>query len=128
MRYIRTGGEFKMRPKKYYLEVFETHYYFCLGWKLPQFKKWFLNHFGKEISMQGHDEICEGMTESVETDASIVVWTRDHDEDTLLHECIHAANLTLDLIGHKSDFSNDEVPTYMAAFIFKKAKQLRRKK
>ena len=110
-----------MRPKKYYLELFEHTYVFCINWTPEAFEKWMMKVHKRQVDLTGADGYCQ----SIPSENEIVIWTGNKSDQTILHECIHAASLTLDDIGYKPDFNNDEVPAYLISLIFKKAKEAR---
>lgn len=109
-----------MKPRHAYCEVFKMNFYFCIGWGPDQFAKYMQKNFNHDPKMK----LAEGKTIMVENDKGriTIIWIKDRtDFPVLAHECIHAANFTLDVIGHIYDYENDEVMAYLTTWIIKKA-------
>ena len=106
------------RPKKVTLKLYEHHYIFCLNQKPDVFRKWYRKTFKLDIDLTGAD----GATIPVSAENTIIIWTENNSDLTLLHECVHAAHMTLYDIGHKANYLNDEVDAYLISYLFSKAK------
>jgi hypothetical protein len=53
----------------------------------------------------------------------VIIWIRKKsDMASLVHECVHAANFTLDAINADPTFENDEPQAYLVEAIFRKAR------
>lgn len=54
--------------------------------------------------------------------ATVCIWVKDKkDYSALAHECVHAANFTLDNRGVLPSFENDEVQAYLVGLLVTKA-------
>ena len=70
------------------------------------------------------DQRCNGKTLQIEKENAVVqiVWVRDKKRlDVLVHECVHAANMTFYGVGLKPDYENDEIQAYLVQALFNKA-------
>lgn len=70
------------------------------------------HQFGHETNVNGAD----GKLWECYQDYKVVevIWIRRADDlGSLAHECVHAANFTLQLRGVKADFDNDEPLAYL---------------
>lgn len=58
-----------------------------------------------------------GMTVLKDGDVYVFIFEGDHDEDTVAHECLHAANYIIDLCGMQVDACNDELQAYLMGWL-----------
>ena len=108
----------KLLKKSYFwVEVVDMHYYYFSN------KKDYaqaLEHFGIERDLN-----VGGRCMSLENDGQIVILIgnfRNRDKTTV-HECVHAALFTFDIIGQKLD-SDCEILPYLTETLFDKCKQI----
>jgi len=114
------------KPHTFDLEIFEHSYTFCLGWRPADFIRWFRKTYDRDMT-EFLDE-AEGLCIRVPKHNLIVIWTAKKSDVILIHECLHATNMTLSDIGHEAALSNDEVQAYLLSLLFMKAKGSRRQK
>jgi hypothetical protein len=95
------------------------NYNFFVGWKFEDFQAYAKKHYSLEFRQS-----C-GRTLFIQEDGAtiIAIWTRPGDKDgsILAHECVHAANLTLNHKGVIADHINDEAQAYLVQVLVKKA-------
>lgn len=109
-----------MKPRFYYCDLYKMNFYFCIGWRPAEFEKYAKRTFDHELSLRAH----RGKTLAVSNDRGmvIVIWTeKKRDFACLAHECVHAANFTLEARGCQPSFENDEPQAYLVDVIFSKA-------
>lgn len=105
-----------MKPHSWYCETWRQTFWFCFDCSHEQLSKWMKKKFGDPPNI-GADRAGLTATRGVHT----VIWVRKKsDLGTLVHECIHAANMALAQAGVVPSFENDEAQTYLAEMIFKK--------
>ncbi len=111
-----------MKPTHYWCDLWKMNFYFYLGWKPEEFKK-YTTFDG--VSFEGVDGRMiwpKGPATQL-----IHIWIRKKtDMVSLVHECVHAAILTLDVRGVKLDADNDEPLAYLIEMIFSKARSLKK--
>jgi hypothetical protein len=110
-----------MKPGFYKCDLYRMEFYFCVRWKPEAFQSYMLKHQQTEVEV----EDCAGFSVMTNCDLGvrIFLWSCPEDKDNshLVHECVHAANMTLHSRGVKADFKNDEAVAYLTEMIFKKA-------
>jgi len=96
------------------------NYWYCLGWKEKMIEGYIKDRFNYETTVEKADgQLWDCFTEKTRV---MVIWTREkNDMPSLVHECVHAANFTLQSRGWKPDFENDEPLTYLVESIFRNA-------
>ncbi len=105
------------KPKHYFCNTFRQEYLFFIGWSRKEFDNYLLKKLGAKPDLG----ICYGACMNYEYDEGnlIIIWTFDKKRvDITTHECVHAANYTLDLIGHHPSQKNDEVQAYLTQELF----------
>lgn len=111
----------KKLPDFFFCPTWKMNYYFCLGWKetdLIKYCKWRFD-YTPEIGPAQTGKLFEFINGS---EIIMLIWTRNKkDLSSLVHECVHAANFTLEIKGWKPDFNNDEPLTYLVQSIFDSA-------
>lgn len=109
------------KAKKYYCDVFTQEFVFCIGWKSQDYE----NFMHKTYGTRGYSKQRIGVTVHLVADngaSIIVVWTKNkRDYNTLTHEAVHAANFTLQRVGVKASFKNDEAQAYLVGLLVEKA-------
>ena len=107
-----------MSPTKHYLELYEMHYYYFLGWTEDSFRKW----CQKNYKFEPNSADASGCCERIPNENIVVIWVkRKGNLGVLVHECVHAANITMSDIGHKPNLEHDEPTTYLIEYLFNKA-------
>lgn len=108
----------KKVPHHFYCELYYQNFYFCMGWKRSEMKKF----FNVEI-----EECAKGM--ALNTPAGIVIWIESGEAiGACVHECVHAAKFLFAQKGIISSNENDEPLAYMVQWIFDKCNTKIRKK
>lgn len=98
------------------------NYYFYLGWKPKEIKKYLKMQDSEFEGSRGKTIWWEGGNDYV-----FHIWTRQKtDLGALVHECFHAAAMTLDRCNVKFDAENDEPYAYLVQSIFEKARSLKK--
>ena len=108
-----------MKPRKFYLDIYDMTYFYALSWDKKAFSDWFTRKFGYSPCVG--DETAA--TYTIGGENIIVIWTEDKSLRSLVHECVHAANFTLDSIGYKLKLGNDETQCYLVDLIFHQSKK-----
>ena len=75
-----------------------------------------------EIFTPGTDAACVSVETKTGT-AIAVLLTPDVDDETIWHECLHAAWYTLDVYGVKLSVGNHESLAYTQGYLFKEIKK-----
>jgi hypothetical protein len=89
---------------------------------LPAFTQRQINSFTKNNKIEPIDiSSCEGQT--ICFNDFIVIWSKHKDRSieslsTLVHECVHAANMILDHKGIPMSLENDESQAYLVEWLF----------
>lgn len=113
-----------MKPAFYYCDLVKMNFYFCIGWKPNDFAKYARQKFNHDPQMNlaaGKTLLWESGTTRI-----VTIWVdKKSNIESLVHECVHAANMALDVIGHKADFENDEIQAYLVGLLFKKSRELK---
>jgi len=112
----------KVNPIKYYCELYNVHYEFYIGISLSTYNKITYKKYGynliDDLSIRGHCSYCVDKSKNF----IISIWVPDKkDLSAVVHECVHAANFTLESRGVKPCFDNDEPQAYLVQLIFNKA-------
>ena len=108
------------KPAFYFNDTFKMNYYFYLGWPVDALKKYL------RYDPPGIEHSSARTIEWQREDGVVVIhiWTRKKsDLASLVHECVHAAGMTLNRAGVKGDWLNDEPHAYLTEAIFKNATQ-----
>jgi len=109
------------KPKFYFNETYKMNYYFCIGWTDKEIIRYMQKHWNHTID---NIENAKGKTFECHKGSNIVIviWSRKKlDYPTIVHECVHAANMNLNYINWKPDLDNDEPQAYLTENIFNKA-------
>lgn len=108
-----------MKPKKFYLEIYDITYLFFIGWSKEEYSKYIERKFDYECKMGATDE---GETFFIDDQKTIIIWIKDGKDfmPVLCHEVVHAACFTLQWCGVKPDYKNDENLAYLAQLLFSK--------
>jgi len=106
------------RPIYYYLELYRTQYYYCLGWNASEVEALLLK---LNATL---DSAIDGAGACLQIDSPtghvIIIWTKRKCTTILAHECLHAANMTLSWIGWRADMNNDEPQAYLMHHLMEK--------
>jgi len=109
-----------MKPKHYYLKLYKMNYHFFLGWKYNDMVKYCLKKFKLEVEPE--DAVGQTLLIENEDEMHCIIWTKQKkDYPILVHEVVHAANMTLDYIGYVYSLDNDEAQAYLVAHLFEEA-------
>ncbi len=111
----------KLIPKYWWCETWKVNLYFAIGWKKSDIREWLL----KEWKHQKDFSKISGTTIEAftKTNYMILIWTQDRHLPTIVHECVHAASMSLERCGWKFDTGNEEPFAYLCEAIFGKAIQ-----
>lgn len=107
-----------MEPKHFYCDLFGVNFYFFVGWSEKKFCEYTVNTWKKHCNVRD----ANGFTRDfVHKDNFIIlIWTRRNVAlPNLLHECLHATNITLEHVGILASFLNDELQAYYTQRLFK---------
>jgi hypothetical protein len=109
-----------MKPKHFFLELYNVHFYFFIGWQPRAFMEHLDLNFDIETDVNEYDS---GATLFDEDHRAVFLWVRQgHDMlATLVHESVHAACFALDWAGVYVDLKEDEALAYLAELIYLKA-------
>lgn len=109
----------KKIPKHYFNKTFRQDYWIFIGWS----KRLYLKYCREVFNVEDDKGISYGesfVIEGPEHDRAIVIWVEDRTRlDLLSHECVHAANFTLDCVGAVPSFKDDEVQAYLVQELFR---------
>ncbi len=110
------------KPKWYFCELWRMNYYFYVGWKFSDF----CSYIKKEYSYQVDEKpVPVGKCLMLTSDAGkcvIHIWIeKKTDYPSLAHECLHAANYTLDRAGWFYHPDNHEPQTYLMTNLMRQA-------
>ena len=90
---------------------------------LPGFTQKQVNSLLKKFKVEDSVDIegCDGLT--VFCQNFVLIWSKHKDKSieslsTLVHECVHAANMILDHKGIPMSLENDESQAYLVEWIF----------
>lgn len=108
------------KSRHYYCEMFGMNYYFLIGWPAERAAKYLKKYFKYEGEF---DAAGKTVLFGIGGSSGIAIWTKPGDriKDVLVHECVHAANFTLNHVGVEACHENDETLAYLTGLIFKKA-------
>lgn len=101
----------------FYSDIYKENFIF-----LPAFTQKQVNLFTKKQKIDPIDiSNCDGQT--ICSNDSIIIWSKFKDRSieslsTLVHECVHAANMILDHKGIPMSLENDESQAYLVEWIF----------
>jgi hypothetical protein len=92
------------------------NYYFFVGWKSEDFLKFVEKKYGRGLVELEPGTV--GRTRMLENGGgcTILIWVKFKGKKgfpTLAHECLHAANWTLERAGWQPHLYNDEPQTYL---------------
>lgn len=111
----------KKLPRHYYNDFFQVNYYFYIGWKPEDF----IGHIKKQFDYQTEiapSTLGKCLDYSDSSTSVVSIWIRNRtDYASLAHECVHAANATLDYMKYKYNIENDEINATLTGLIFRKA-------
>ncbi len=107
----------KRKPIWWYCEVFRRNVYMFIGWREGAAEEWALKNHGVHLMSHGR---AHGKTWYI--DGNVYVWTENRDMDTIVHECVHAANYIFNDVGHKTEAENDELMAYYIMRLFRLAR------
>lgn len=115
----------KRKPRHYFNETFRMNCYFCVGWSKKQIQRYMKDSWKYTSSSWGAGKtlwcVCDNGADVV------IVWTAPKEPiSSLVHECVHAANIVLEARGQPIDQKSDEVQAYLVEEIFRKATNQRR--
>ena len=107
-----------MKLRRHYCDVFRWNFYFCVGWKPKAYSDFLKKKFNADFSFESS---CAGHT-YYDAGIGTAIWIRDKtDMISLAHECLHAANYTLNRIGNHAHHTNDEVLAYYQGSLMRAA-------
>lgn len=108
----------KRKPGHYFCEVYRMNFYYFLGWPKDYMKKYMKDEHGIETTF---DDVNGRMMFNKEK-GIVVIWTKKRsDKNSLVHECVHAASVTLEDRGVVISHLNDEALAYLTEAIFRKS-------
>lgn len=94
-------------------EQFSIMFWFCTSAKELDEKK------REDYPDSGSNGSCRGRTSLWSTDDRTNICIYASSPAVLAHECVHAANFILDLVGQQPDIDNDEFYCYLVGHIFR---------
>lgn len=102
------------KPKHYYNRTYKSDYMFFIGWPEKQFQKYCLEVFKVRAKTAQNGGLVFEVFDSF-GNPYIIMWIRDKkDVSYISHECNHAAAITLNRVGVKASFDNDEAFCYLS--------------
>lgn len=109
----------RMKPGHFYDEVYRQNYYFCIGWRIDDFNKYW--KFADPHPLK--DGYCCQLTE--DRGSGIIIWVRKMPRPKMMgalsHEVVHAALQCLESRSFVLDYNNQEPLTYLVEAIMRKA-------
>jgi hypothetical protein len=113
-----------MKLQWYFCDVFRCNFYFCIGWTQKSYEHFLKTKFNAEFNLETE---CHGHT-YFDSKIGTAIWIRNKtDVISLAHECLHAANYTLNRIGNQASHTNDEVLAYLQGSLIRFALGKRKK-
>lgn len=110
-----------LTPSFYYCELYKVTIQFCIGWPKEAVKTYLKSGF-KWTGEIDDDSIGQMCPLNTKLEKIFLIWTRDREDVVVLaHECLHAANQTLNHVGWTPQLLNDEPQTYLFENIFSRA-------
>lgn len=115
----------RRKPFEFYNETFSTRVHFCPGLTSDSVAKSMLKNYGVELPSPEESHGAYSVLAEGEDEHGIYIWLPSNSKDQqnldfLVHECVHVANMILQVIGANADFTNDETQAYLTAWIFSK--------
>lgn len=109
-----------MKPKHFFLELYNVNFYFFIGCEPRAFTEYLDLNFDIETDIDDWDN---GATLFDDEHRAVFLWVRQSSNmpATLCHECVHAACFALDWAGVYVDLKEDEALAYLAELIYSKA-------
>lgn len=109
------------KPKFYFCDLWRMNYYFYLGWPQAEFEKYIEKKYDFKPELPGVGKCI--MTKNNKGKGAVLhIWIADKTNyPYLAHECLHAANWTLERAGWKPELHNDEPQTYLMTNIMRQA-------
>lgn len=109
------------KPGHWFNEIHGQNYYFFLEWDLSDVNKYLLKKYKTVIDDATAHGKCIEL--SLDDEDVIIIWTeKESGDDTLVHECVHAAYFTLNDRGISMSSDQAENTAYLVETIFRKAK------
>jgi hypothetical protein len=111
-----------MKPNYYYLELYEFHIFYFIGWTPEQYAK-----VCKEVfDIKGPKKDEKASTDLVVKGTEIrciLIWTHAevNPNSVMVHESHHAVSFIHDFVGIHSDHENDEAAAYLQELIYEKS-------
>lgn len=95
--------------------------YYFIGWTHDEFRLYVNKNYDLG---EAEGSKAMGRTVMLLSDAGqTFIWVKKkNDLETLVHECVHAANWITDRAGYKLDHMNDEPYAYLVMNIFRQAR------
>ncbi len=111
-----------MKPHFYYCKTFKMNFYFFIAWKPEDFQRYIdkrFNYIPKVARFNNGKALL--LDDPAGRSQVVALWTARRDPSAIIHECVHAANFTLESIGHVYSYENDEVMAYLVTRLFDEA-------
>jgi len=111
----------KSKPDYWFCETWCMNYYYFIGWKWSDFKAYLSSEYAytveRDVEPTGHCIMMEHPKGAI-----IAIWVKKKtDIGSLAHECLHAANWTLERAGWTPQLWNDEPQAYLMMGIIRGA-------
>ena len=110
----------KLSKLYYFDDTFKMHYYFT--WKESQFNK-LMKKYGVKSSVK----TCNGKHIALNDNGQLIsiIFSRDGEQSTLTHECVHAGIYLLSTINQP--LVDDEILPYVTENLVRKYNRIKRK-
>lgn len=113
-----------MKPRYYYCNTYRQCFYFLIGAKPQAVVKFIKDKF--DIDYDGVFDAAKCIEVTSPKGNALVIWTWRKLKDPRLgpdlsHECLHAANYTLESRGVIASFKNDEPQAYLLTELMEQA-------
>lgn len=113
-----------MHPRFYYCATFKMNFYFFIGWKPEKFQRYLGKYLNCQANIAPFNNGKAMLINHPNGKGQVTaIWTAKRDASAVVHECVHAANFTLESIGHIYSYENDEVMAYLVTRLFDEAMQ-----
>lgn len=111
-----------MKPNYYYLELYDFHIFYFMGWPRDEYKKVCKEVFNISGPKKHEKASTTIVTKGIEI-RSILMWTHPevNSKVVMVHESKHAVSFIHDWVGIHPDYENDEADSYLQELLYKKS-------
>ena len=107
-------------PHWYFCDLWRVNFYYFLGWKWNDFCNYIKKHHDYVVDHEAPSGKC--IMKPTSKGGQVMIWTaKKSDLNSLVHECVHAANWLTERAGYSINPNNDEAYAYLVTNIFRQA-------